>query len=149
MVRTSVASDPTGAAKIYGRLGALFYALWGLWHLRVIYRLFISASALETDAVQARLLQGAFHILGFALAALLIALLLNRKNSVVGYWANLLMLSYTEIGLFAFIILPGYSSLVGSLVGPSLWLLGVVFSTSGVRARHGDQVFGRTSAARG
>ena len=131
--------NAVSSQKIYGRLGALFYALWGLWHLRVVYRLFAATSALEPSATQARLFQGAFHILGFALAAILIALLLNRKNSVTGYWANLLMLSYTEVGLFAFIILPGYSSPIGIVVGPSLWLLGVVFSTLGFRTGRGQR----------
>lgn len=112
------------------KLGGACYALWGLWHLRVVYNLWTYAGA-QSGALVPRLEQGAFHILGFALCAIGVGLLMNWKNSRTGYWVNLLAIGWTEIGLFAIIFpaLPAIPLLIW--VGPVLWILAVAGATAG------------------
>lgn len=114
------------------KIGAIFYGLWGLWHVRVVIRLFESATQMEVGSLQARIYQGAFHILWFALGSIAIAILFNWRNSRIGYWANLLMIGWTEVGLFLFFMMPGYFPwLPTGFVGPLIWLQAVAFTTLG------------------
>lgn len=91
------------------KIGAILYALWGLYHFYAAYNVFNQASSLAPNIVQARVLQAAFFILGVGIASLLVAIFLNWKNSLVGYWANLIITTYTDIGLIVFILVPGFS----------------------------------------
>ena len=114
------------------KIGAVLYGLWGFWHFRVVARMFDAATQMETNILQARIYQGAFHILWFAVGAIAIAILFNWRNSLIGYWANLIMIGWTEVGLLVFFILPGYFPwLPTGFVGPLLWILAVLFSTLG------------------
>lgn len=115
------------------KIGAVFYGLWGFWHFRVVARMFqFAATQMDQDVLQARIYQGAFHILWFAVGAVAIAVLFNWRNSRIGYWLNLLMIGWTEIGLFLFFIVPGYFPwLPTGFVGPLLWIFAVVFTTLG------------------
>ena len=117
----------------FHKLGAISYGLWGFWHFRVVVRLFgLAATQIEPGILQARIYQGAFHILWFAVGAIVIAILFNWRNSRLGYWANLVMIGWTEIGLLIFFMLPGYFPwLPTGFVGPLLWLFAVVVSTLG------------------
>lgn len=122
------AAQNTGAYSY--RLGAIFYVLWGVWHLQVVYNLYNSATSLQ-EPTRARLSQGAFHILAFVLCAIFVGIFLNWKNSRTGYWINLLAIAWTEIGLF-FIIFPSLPTLPPSIfVGPVLWIIAVALSTIG------------------
>ena len=115
-----------------GKIGAVLYGLWGFWHFHVVARMFDGATQMETGILQARIYQGAFHILWFAVGALVIAMLFNWRNSRLGYWANLVMIGWTEVGLLLFFILPGYFPwLPTGFVGPLLWILAILFSTLG------------------
>ncbi|MEO1127608.1 MAG: hypothetical protein AAFW84_03910 [Cyanobacteria bacterium J06635_15] len=115
------------------KVGAVFYGLWGFWHFRVVMRMFEFASTqMEVNVLQARIYQGAFHILWFAVGAIAIAILFNWRNSRLGYWANLIMIGWTEVGLFLFFIMPGYFPwLPTGFIGPLLWIVAVVCSTLG------------------
>ena len=57
---------------------------------------------------------------------------LNWKNSRLGYWLNLGVVGAADIGLFVFLIIPGYMALADGFSGPLLWLLAFVFSTIGL-----------------
>ena len=117
----------------YHKIGAVFYGLWGLWHIQVVTKMFgFASSQMETGILQARIYQGAFHILWFAIAAIAIAILFNWRNSTIGYWTNLITIGWTEVGLLLFFILPGYFPwLPTGFVGPLLWIFAVLFSTLG------------------
>ncbi|MEL7223951.1 MAG: hypothetical protein AAF810_14035 [Cyanobacteria bacterium P01_D01_bin.36] len=134
MARSDSGSLGQSAANIpLYKIGAVFYGLWGFWHFRIVAKIFeFAATQMETGVLQARIYQGAFHILWFAVGAIAIAILFNWRNSRLGYWANLLMIGWTEVGLFLFFMLPGYFPwLPDGFVGPLVWLLAVVFSTLG------------------
>lgn len=117
----------------YHKVGAIFYGLWGFWHFQVVTKMFEFASTqMETGILQARIYQGAFHILWFAVSAIAIAIIFNWRNSRLGYWANLIMIGWTEVGLFLFFVLPGYFLwLPTGFIGPLLWIFAVLFSTLG------------------
>jgi len=116
------------------KIGAVLYGLWGFWHFQVVARMFDAATQMEQGILQARIYQGAFHILWFAVGAIAIAILFNWRNSCIGYWANLIMIGWTEVGLLIFFILPGYFPwLPTGFIGPLLWILAVLFSTLGYR----------------
>lgn len=121
------------AALPLHKIGAVLYGLWEFfWHFQVVARTFDAATQMEQGVLQARIYQGAFHILWFAVGAIAIAILFNWRNSRIGYWANLIMIGWTEVGLLLFFILPGYFPwLPTGFIGPLLWVLAVLFSTLG------------------
>ncbi len=120
----------------FHKIGAVFYGLWGFWHFRVVAQMFEFASTqIEPGVLQARIYQGAFHILWFAVGAIAIAVLFNWRNSQLGYWANLIMISWTEVGLLWFFVLPGYFPWWPGVVGPVLWILAILFTTLGLSLR--------------
>jgi hypothetical protein len=82
--------------------------------------------------VQGRIYQGAWNLLFFALFGIVVAILLNWKNSRLGYWLNLVVISAADIGFIVAILMPGYVPLVPGGIGPLLWLLALAFSTLGI-----------------
>ena len=90
------------------RIGTVFYVIWGLLHLKAARDVYVLATALPAGLPQGRLLQSAWNLLAFALAAIIVAALLNWKNAKVGYWANLAIVSVTDVGFVFFVLVPGY-----------------------------------------
>jgi len=88
--------------------------------------------SLEPGMVQGRIYQGAWNLLFFALFAIVVAILLNWKNSRLGYWLNLVVISAADIGFIVAVLVPGYVPLFPGGIGPLLWVLALVFSTLGI-----------------
>ncbi|MGJ3246335.1 MAG: hypothetical protein ACFE0I_09705 [Elainellaceae cyanobacterium] len=130
---TTQRENPKATNIPFHKIGAIFYGLWGFWHFRIVARMFeFAATQMDEGILQARIYQGAFHILWFAVGAVAIAILFNWRNSRIGYWANLVMIGWTEVGLLLFFIVPGYFPwLPTGFVGPLLWILAVVLTTLG------------------
>ncbi len=135
------------------KIGAVCYILWGLIHVlrgAVMFRRISADGAMGGATVMAPgmpiagqpqipmgladgvFLYHAWNILWFGLFAIVVAVLLNWKNSRVGYWANFAVLGAVEVGLIAAMIWPGHMK-VGpdTLSGLVLWALGVLFTTMG------------------
>jgi hypothetical protein len=112
------------------RLGAVFYVLWGLLHIIAAVRAYQLGAAQEPGMVQGKLYQNAWNMGYLALFSIVIAVVFNWRNSLTGYWLNLITVSVTDIGFIVLLLIPGYST---DLIGPVLWLLGAVFSTIGIR----------------
>ena len=117
----------TQAAKI----GATMYFIWGLLHLKAAYSVYQLGMSLEAGMVQGRVFQDAWSLLFFALVGIIVALILNWKNSRFGYWINLVAVSVTDIGFIAFVLIPGYLPIFPGILGPVFWVLATVFSTIG------------------
>lgn len=136
------------------RIGAVFFVLWGILHIvggaamlqtlstdGATGYLALLATALPAAAlpsVPEGVATGVFAFHGYNLVwlgfvSLLIGVLLNWKNSVAGYWINLAVVSFADIGLIVFMILPGYMRPVDGAAGPVLWLLAGAFGGMGVR----------------
>lgn len=109
--------------------GAICYALWGCLHLQAAYLVYHVGAALEPGMAQGRVFQDAWNLLFFGVTAIAVALTLNIRNSVWGYWINLSVLALADTGLIFFVLLPGYMPLWPGLAGPVLWILGWILTT--------------------
>jgi len=120
----------------FAKIGAVFYVLWGVLHVLAALEEFALGSGLEPGLVQGKINQGAWDLLFFALAAMVIAVRLNWRNDTLGYWLNLLIVSIADIGFIIFVLLPGHVGLFPGILGPVFWLLGAIFTTIDVRTKH-------------
>ena len=118
--------------NLFAKLGAVTYVLWGLLHIQAARLVYMLGQTLEPGMVQGRIYQGAWNLLFFALFGIVVAILLNWKNSRLGYWLNLVVVSAADIGFVVAILMPGYVPLVPGGIGPLLWLLALAFSTLGI-----------------
>jgi len=118
--------------NLFAKLGAVTYVLWGLLHIQAARLVTMLGQSLEPGMVQGRIYQGAWNLLFFALFGIVVAILLNWKNSRLGYWLNLVVISAADIGFIVAILMPGYVPLIPGGIGPLLWVLALVFSTLGI-----------------
>lgn len=118
--------------NLFARLGAITYVLWGLLHIQAARLVYLLGNSLEPGMVQGRVYQDAFNLLIFAFFAIVVAVMLNWKNSRAGYWLNLTVVSAADIGFILYVLMPGYAPLVPGGLGPLLWVLAVIFSTLGI-----------------
>jgi hypothetical protein len=118
--------------NLFAKLGAVTYVLWGLLHIQAARLVYMLGQTLEPGMVQGRIYQGAWNLLFFALFGIVVAILLNWKNSRLGYWLNLVVISAADIGFIVAILMPGYVPLIPGGIGPLLWVLALVFSTLGI-----------------
>lgn len=109
--------------------GAICYVLWGCLHLQAAYAVYRVGAALDPGMAQGRVFQDSWNLLFFGVTAIAVALTLNIRNSVWGYWINLCVLALADTGLIFFVIIPGYMPLWPGLAGPVLWVLGWIFTT--------------------
>lgn len=133
------------------KLGAIFYVLWGLLHVAggaailtadaQTQLAMFGTDAAATDTVQApgavvhaALSFHAYNLLWMGLLATGIAIVLNWKNSTVGYWMNMAIVGAADIGLIVFLLVPGYMAVLDGAPGPTLWVLAAVFTTIGLRS---------------
>lgn len=115
--------------RIFAVLGAAAYFAWGVLHFLAAANSFEFAATMEAGLTQGRLFQGAFYVASFAAVAVVVALGFNWRNSRAGYWVNLLAVSAADIPFVLFIAAPGHMTGPEAVVGPTLWLTGVAFST--------------------
>ena len=120
---------------IYARIGALLYLLWGLLHIVAAFKVYSLGQTLEQGMLQGRIFQGAWNLLFFAVFGIVVAVLYNWKNNQMGYWLNFVVVSMTDVGFIITILLPGYLPVFPGAIGPILWLLALVFTTVGIRAK--------------
>ena len=118
--------------NVFARLGAVAYVVWGLLHIQAARLVYALGETLEPGIVQARIYQGAWNLLFFALFGIIVAVFLNWKNSRIGYWLNLVVVSAADLGFIITVLIPGYVPLLPGGLGPFLWVVGLVFSTLGV-----------------
>ena len=112
--------------------GAVLYILWGLLHLFAAFRVFKLGATLEKGMVKARVYQNALNLACFAMIVIVIAVVYNSENSLLGYWLNLVLASVTDIGFIIYVLVPGYLPLRPGILGPALWILAIIFSTVGI-----------------
>lgn len=132
----------TSSGLAAAKAGATCYIIWGLWHLQVVWSGYRASLAMPPGPVAFRLQQNAFHILFFILVAIGIGALLNWRNSRVGYWTNLIVIGWTELGLLLIFILPGaFPWLPTGFVGPLLWTAAVALTSYAYRAAPGPRIW--------
>lgn len=111
------------------KIGAVLYLLWGVLHVKAAIATYQLGSTLEPGLVQGRVNQDAWNLLFFAIAVSVIAIMLNWRNSRLGFWLNLSIASVTDLGFIIYILAPGYIPIVPGILGPVLWVLAVIFTT--------------------
>jgi hypothetical protein len=110
------------------RLGAVFYVVWGLFHVLAANAVY-SLAEQQTGMVRGRLLQDAFYLLFFALAGIVIAIALNWRNDRRGYWMNGALIAVADIPFILFVLIPGLVPWWPGLAGPLLWLIAFLLTT--------------------
>ena len=118
--------------NLFAKLGAITYILWGILHIEAARRVYVLAQTLDPGMVQGRIYQDAWNLLFFALFGIVVAVCLNWKNSRLGYWLNIIVVSAGDIGYIVFVLIPGYVPFMPGALGPILWILAVIFSTIGL-----------------
>jgi hypothetical protein len=115
------------------KIGAVMYFIWGLLHLKAAYSVYQLGVALEPGMVQGRVFQDAWGLLFFALVGMIVAVLFNWKNNLIGYWINLITVSVTDIGFIMFVLVPGHLPIFPGVLGPVFWVLAIIFTTIGLK----------------
>ena len=74
------------------------------------------------------MLQDAWNLLAFAVAALALAVSLNWRGHRWGFWINLGVISVADLGFVLFVLLPGYAPLWPGVLGPVFWIAGAAMT---------------------
>ena len=115
------------------RAAALLYAAWAVFHLKVAWDI-MQLGLTQTSIAQARTFQLAAYMLTIALFVLIVAVTLNRRNSVIGYWLNLCVAGWADAIWVVVVVLPGYVGVVRGLLPPAIFLAAAIASTIAKRA---------------
>lgn len=119
-------------SRVAAKIGAVFYVIWGIVHINAAHALLKLGQSLDPGMVQARVFQDAWNILVGAIAVIVVGIAMNWRNSKVGFWINLTLVSLLDIAFVLFVIVPGYAPLWPGLQGPIAWVIAVFFSTVGL-----------------
>ena len=115
------------------KIGATLYILWGLLHVKASIATYQLGMTLEPGIVQGRVFQDAWSLAFFAISVSVIAVLLNWKNSRLGFWLNFSLATVTDLGFIIHVLVPGYIPIVPGIAGPVLWVLAVIFTAIAIR----------------
>ncbi|MEE9331435.1 MAG: hypothetical protein V3U89_04305 [Methylophilaceae bacterium] len=115
------------------KIGAVLYLLWGILHIKAAIVTYQLGATLEPSMVQGRVYQDAWSLVFFAVSVSIIAILLNWRNSRLGFWLNLAIASVTDIGFIFHILVPGYFPIIPGVAGPVLWGFAVIFTATAIR----------------
>ena len=115
--------------NLFAKLGSITYVLWGILHIEAARKVYALGQTLDPGMVQGRVFQDAWNLLFFAIFGIMVGVFLNWKNSRLGYWLNLIVVSAGDIGYIIFILVPGYVPFMPGALGPILWVAALIFST--------------------
>ena len=134
------------------KIGAVFYILWGIFHayigILLLEKVFSEGTpgalaaignalpASQIPQINSPVMNGvighyAWNLLWFGAYAIILAVFMNWKNSRVGYWFNLVVVSLTDLGFIFGILVPGFITAAAGVPGPVLWILAVIFTSIG------------------
>lgn len=115
------------------KIGATLYVLWGLLHVKASIGTYQLGMTLEPGIVQGRVFQDAWSLAFFAISVSVIAVLLNWKNSRLGFWLNFSLATVTDLGYIIHVLVPGYIPIVPGIAGPVLWVFAVIFTAIAIK----------------
>lgn len=137
-------------------LGAIFYALWGLMHVAfgaqmlmlnasgsataILEAIYLDSGPIATpdqlgSTIDAIMNQHAWNLLWFGMASTFVAIFMNWRNSLPGYWINAVLVSAADLGFIVAIMMPGYVDFWLGIWGPVLWLGGLLFASLAILKR--------------
>lgn len=137
------------------KIGAVFYILWGAIHVLGGGMMIMAANdgvntfiVSQTQHEQSVLVDPAadrnsdgyraavgiftfhaFNIAWFGLFAIVIAVMMNWKNSSTGYWLNAAVIGCVELGLIIHVTIAGIDIFSGPITGIALFVLALLFSS--------------------
>lgn len=117
--------------RIAVKAGAICYLAWGLLHIYAATLSFQLGAGLEFGAVQSKVYQNGWNLAFISVLCCAVAVFYNWRNSISGYWLNLITISVVDIGFLILIYVPGHSP---DLLGPTLWIAGAILTTAGMVA---------------
>jgi hypothetical protein len=118
------------SAKAIGwtaRISALLYTAWAVFHLKVAWDI-MQLGLTQNGIAQGRTFQLAAYMLTIALFVLVVAVALNWRNSISGYWLNLCVAGWADAVWLIVVVLPGYVGLVRGVVPPAIFLAAAITS---------------------
>jgi hypothetical protein len=121
----------TDFAGWIARLGAACYVAWGLLHYTGAYAVYELGSKIPTSMERGRLHQDAFYIAALATVGIVTAVLLNWRNDRIGFWLNTFTISIGDIPFVLFVLVPGYLAFWPGVLGPALWVAGLILTALG------------------
>ena len=104
-------------ARVAARIGALCYAAWGMFHVHVAHDIYPLGQPL-TDIAQGRMNQLAAYMLTLSFFVIGVGLVLNWRNSRVGFWLNLCVAGWADGVWVLVVVRPGYVGLARGLIPP-------------------------------
>lgn len=116
---------------VLARLGAIMYVLWGLVHYSAAYTQLQVAAHVPASIVRGRLDQNVFYVVCLATISIIAGLWLNWRNDRFGFWLNAVVISLGDIPFVLFVLLPGYMKFWPGVLGPALWIAGLIFTALG------------------
>ena len=123
----------------YARIGAIAYALWSILHIVLgISRLLDRAANGALAEATGRLAQGHWTLLYIGVFGLICSYF-NWRNDKTAYWLAAFVISAEDIGFIVFPVLYGETSFPASVIGPGLWLIGLICTTIAfLKLRNGE-----------
>ena len=116
------------------KIGAIAYAGWSLLHILLgISRLSERAADGTLSEAAGRLAQGHWTLLYLGILGLILSWF-NWKNNKTAYWLSAFIISAEDIGFLLFPVAQGGLQPPASVVGPSLWIKGLIFTTIAYRS---------------
>lgn len=124
---------------IYARIGAISYALWSLLHVVLgASRLFERATDGALGEAAGRLAQGHWTLIYVGVFGLVLSYF-NWKNDTTAYWLSAALISAEDVGFVVFPVIYGGTPFPGSVIGPGLWIGGLIFTTIAIRQKRPNQ----------
>ena len=122
-------------SNVNSKIGAILYIIWACLHFTAAYSVYVLGRSLESSMVQGRIFQDAFNLMFFSISTIAVAITLNWRNSVWGYWINLITVGVADTGFILFVIVPGHMPVWPGIMGPVIWVLAMIFSTVALLTR--------------
>ena len=119
-------------AHVTARIGALCYVAWGMFHVYVAYDIYRLGLPLRGIA-QGRMDQLAAYMLSLSLFVIGVGVLLNWRNSRIGFWLNLCVAGWADGVWVLVVVLPGYVGLARGLIPPAIFIAGAVATATAQR----------------
>lgn len=111
------------------KIGAVLYIIWAALHFMAAHAVYVLGRSLDPSMLQGRIFQAAWNLMFFSIAAITVAVTLNWRNSIWGYWINFAVVGVADVGFILFVVVPGYMPVWPGVLGPVFWVLAVIFST--------------------
>ena len=111
------------------KIGAIAYALWSVLHIALgVSRLSERAADGTLSEAAGRFAQGHWTLIYLGVFGLILSWF-NWQNNKAAYWVAAFIITAEDIGFLLFPVMQGGIEFPASIVGPGLWIIGLVFTT--------------------